>query len=336
MFRTLRKLDRPHRYSPEIDGLRGVAILIVLGQHLSGRFVPFGFLGVDVFFVISGYVIYNSYFSTSSIRLSSFYLRRFARLTPVVLVCLSLYVWIPSLRNQVSNDELLFSFFYIKNFQDFDWPLGPYWSLSAEEQFYLVAGLIYACNRKYRFTRKIVLGCCFLLCIISLSGVIFGFASGNFNSSAFFNLGIYRPSEIIFGVILASECRRKSLSLKRILGLLTSRTYVAILCVIIFSFRVPTAAALVTVSLIAISVFSPVRYPILIALLRSQVLVQIGVLSYSIYIWHPVVLVITSQLPNTFFTLFVRLILIYLCALLSYRTIEMPCQRLLLSLFKHY
>jgi peptidoglycan/LPS O-acetylase OafA/YrhL len=335
MFRTLRKLDQPHRYLPEIDGLRGVAILLVIGQHLSGRFIPFGFLGVDIFFVISGYVIYNSYFSTASLRLSSFYFRRFARLTPVVLICLSLYLLIPSLNNQVTNDELFFSFFYIKNFQHFDWPLGPYWSLSAEEQFYLIAGLIYACNRKYKFPKKLFSVSCFLLCIICLSGIIFGFASGNFNTSAFFNLGIYRPSEIIFGVILASESRRKDLSLTRILRLLTSRTYIAILLVIIFMFRVPTAAALVTVSLIAISVSPLQRYSFLMALLRSRILVQIGVLSYSIYIWHPVVLVFTSYMPNTFVILFVRLGLIYFCAFLSYKLIEMPCQRFLLSLYRH-
>lgn len=57
MFRALRKLDQPNRYLPEIDGLRGVAILMVIGQHLFGRLIPIGFLGVDVFFVISGYLL---------------------------------------------------------------------------------------------------------------------------------------------------------------------------------------------------------------------------------------------------------------------------------------
>lgn len=335
MFRTLRTLNHPQRYSPEIDGLRGVAILMVLGQHLSGKFIPFGFLGVDIFFVISGFVIYNSYFSDSSLRLSSFYFRRFARLTPVVAICLSLYVWIPSLQKQVTNDELLLSFFYLKNFQDFDWPLGPYWSLSAEEQFYLVAGLTYACNRKYKFPRKLVLFACFLLCILCLSGITFGFATGNFNSSVFFNIGIYRPSEIIFGVILASASRRKDLSPTRIFRLVTSRTYIIITFIFIFTFRVPTAAALITVSLIAISIYPLQKYSLLLSLLRSQILVQIGVLSYSIYIWHPVLLVVTGHMPNSFFILFCRLVIIYLCAFLSYKLIEMPCQRYLLSLYRH-
>lgn len=334
MFRTLRKLNQPQRYLPEIDGLRGLAILLVIGQHLSGKFIPFGFLGVDIFFVISGYVIYNSYFSTASLRLSSFYFRRFARLTPVVIICLSLYLLIPSLNNKVTNDQLLFSFFYIKNFQHFAWPLGPFWSLSAEEQFYLIAGLIYACNRKYKFPKILFSVSYFLLSFICISGILFGFTSGNFNTSAFFNLGIYRPSEIIFGVILASASRHKDLSLTRLFKLLTSWTYIAILLVIIFTFRVPTAAALITVSLIAISVSSLQRYSFLMAILRSQILVQIGVLSYSIYIWHPVVLVVTSHMPNTFAILFVRLALIYLCAFLSYKLIEMPCQRFLLSLYR--
>lgn len=333
MFRASRRLDEPTRYFPEIDGLRGVAILLVIGHHLSGRLFPFGFLGVDVFFVISGYVIYRRYFSTTSLRLSSFYFRRFARLTPLVLVSLSLYLLIPSLNNQVTSEELIYSFLYIKNFQNFDWPLGTYWSLSAEEQFYLFAGLTYACNRKFKFSKKIAFIFIPFLCVISLAGTIFGFVTGNFNSSAIFNLVVYRPSEILFGVILASVSSRKDLSSIGIFWLLTSRTYIVILLIIFFTFRVPTAAALLTVSLITISLSSLQKYALLNKLLRSQILVQIGVLSYSMYIWHPMVLVITSQLPNTLFFLVYQLIVIYLCALLSYKIIEMPCQRFLLSVY---
>lgn len=146
---------------------------------------------------------------------------------------------------------------------------------------------------------------------------------------------IYRPSEILFGVILASKFSRNDLSLIKILHLITSRLYIAILLVIIFKFRVPTAAALVTVSLIAILVASFKKYAFVTKLLRNQILVQIGVLSHSMYVWHPMVLVITSHLQNTLFILLVRLALISICALMSYNLIEMPCQRFLLSFYSH-
>ena len=145
-------------YRPDIDGLRAIAVLGVVVYHLrSVDFLPGGFLGVDVFFVISGFLITSLILPSiqeGTFSLKVFYLRRARRLLPAfVLVALStaLVSWFilePS-RMQDFTDSLIFAVFGLSNmhfmFQDPYWadsastlPLLHTWSLGVEEQFYLV------------------------------------------------------------------------------------------------------------------------------------------------------------------------------------------------------
>jgi peptidoglycan/LPS O-acetylase OafA/YrhL len=170
------------RRIPELDGLRGTAILMVLIFHLQiagflrvgkplSRVVGLGSLGVDLFFVLSGFLITSILIETkdSTNYFSSFYARRSLRIFPVCFVCILLYfhAWTPLTEhihffggemnppaNAVRSDELWY-WLYISNWRDWltrggfasHW-LGHFWSLAVEEQFYLFWPLaIYLCPR---------------------------------------------------------------------------------------------------------------------------------------------------------------------------------------------
>jgi peptidoglycan/LPS O-acetylase OafA/YrhL len=148
--------DRPDfrlGYRPELDGLRGVAILLVLVHHLHHEILPGGFLGVDVFFVLSGYLITSlllqEWSRSGTISLRRFYARRALRLLPALaLIVLALGafaalfldpwhagmtwqgIWLTL--SHVSN------WFYALSSFSADNPLGTTWSLAIEEQFYLL------------------------------------------------------------------------------------------------------------------------------------------------------------------------------------------------------
>ncbi|PSB35752.1 acyltransferase family protein, partial [Aphanothece minutissima] len=149
-------------YRPDIDALRGAAMLAVLVFHLNKDWLPGGFTGVDIFFVISGYVVMGSLLAQAGKplgpRLGMFYLRRVRRLMPNLLVCLGVTslgvaMLIPPLESgPYFNVALKALFGWSNNFLmgqiDYfarDADLNPFlhtWSLGVEQQFYLVFPLL--------------------------------------------------------------------------------------------------------------------------------------------------------------------------------------------------
>ena len=136
-----------------LDGLRGVAVLAVLGFHGGVPFMRGGFLGVDVFFVLSGFLItsllYEEWRRTGAIRLRAFYMRRVLRLLPaliLLLLALTIYaIWLPWPDQRARlRAEIAFTLLYVANWAlafrlvpDLGF-LAHAWSLAIEEQFYLV------------------------------------------------------------------------------------------------------------------------------------------------------------------------------------------------------
>lgn len=145
-------------YIPAIDGIRAIAVLAVMVYHLNASWLPGGFAGVDVFFVISGYVVARSLAGRTNEPfgrfLLGFYSRRIRRIVPALLVCLLattmltiLFIpesWLSSTTSQVG----LYAFFGLSNFalvwfqDDYFSPRAEFnpfvhtWSLGVEEQFY--------------------------------------------------------------------------------------------------------------------------------------------------------------------------------------------------------
>jgi peptidoglycan/LPS O-acetylase OafA/YrhL len=144
---------------PGLDGLRGVAVLAVIGYHLNlGHFLPAGFLGVDIFFTVSGFIItallLQEHAQTGRIDFPAFYLRRARRLFPAALVMLLLLVPLTPLFQPAAlprlREDLPAAFLYLSNwwqivaqqsyFEAIEQPrlLQHLWSLAVEEQYYLL------------------------------------------------------------------------------------------------------------------------------------------------------------------------------------------------------
>ena len=150
-----------NKYTPAIDGLRALAVLSVIINHFNSTLLPGGYLGVDIFFVISGFVITSSLANRKETRgrvfFWSFYKRRIKRLLPALLLCFVITGILISFFNPLPQKHLITGFFSIIGFSNIDlylnaidyWgdsaKLNPFthtWSLGVEEQFYLVFPLI--------------------------------------------------------------------------------------------------------------------------------------------------------------------------------------------------
>ena len=161
------------KHVPELDGLRGIAIISVLVHHQLTPFsLPGGFLGVDLFFVLSGFLITSLLLSefrkTATISLRNFYMRRLLRLGPALLIylCASLLVsWHGRLIDLNRQLKLIaYALFYSTNWRmAFRWddvldPTAIIWSLSIEEQFYLIWPLILFGCLAFKVRQRFIVG----------------------------------------------------------------------------------------------------------------------------------------------------------------------------------
>lgn len=131
-------------YRPELDGLRGVAVLLVLGLHWWPTRLPGGRIGVDLFFVLSGFLITTLMLEEGRVDLRRFWTRRARRLMPAVAVLLAVFWW---------ADGAGWVALYVGNWARVAGDLSPYlahaWSLGIEEQFYLLWPLAYLGLRRF-------------------------------------------------------------------------------------------------------------------------------------------------------------------------------------------
>ena len=214
-------------YISGIDGLRAVAVLAVMLFHLNGAFLPGGFAGVDVFFVISGYVVARSLQGHAHESIGhfiiGFYSRRIRRIVPALLFCLLVttivYVsFVPeSWLSGTTRMTGVFAFFGLSNFalvhyqDDYFSPrteYNPYahtWSLGVEEQFYfLFPALIFLWFRYIKIDGKGAAKYTFLLAIpvLSVVSLYASFYMGSKNPDQAYYLIFSRFWELAAGVVL--------------------------------------------------------------------------------------------------------------------------------------
>jgi peptidoglycan/LPS O-acetylase OafA/YrhL len=291
-------------YRPELDGIRGLAIVIIVfhhfdyigGKYFGGR----GFLAVDIFFVLSGFLITQILLSyrDRGIKLRKFYLRRVARLYPILLVSvvgLSIY-----LRNDyqfLDRTPAVTSVLYIKNFWPWGGVFGPMWSLSAEEQFYFIFPVILFAGLRLLKRKGFTIFVLLWLASVWTVALISSAPDFNFNSDGIFNLVVFRPSIILVGTLIALH--KDSLE-----NLVAKHAKIALLLLpvlVYFTITVqfPPLAGLAT-GLLILALSERVRMTSLIArglhlIFAFRPLAWIGLLSYSIYIWHLPMIFFSSE-----------------------------------------
>jgi len=340
----------PSSYRPAIDGLRAVAVLSVLIFHLHNSWLPGGFVGVDIFFVISGYLITGVLlreYQHDGFRLSRFYQRRIARLLPaffaVALATMLLAALVYSSQDlasaganfaaaaaSVENLKLMQQGSYFVLSPDAQ-PFLHYWSLSVEEQFYLLFPLalwllVLRTNRHRTAVLTALCGVSLILCI-QLTAIR--------PTLAFFLLPT-RAWELLAGSILASVSQEK-LALNRKLWASLSVIGFATIAISLFTIDsrmmfpgyVAMFPVLGTVCLIgADSVSSDVCD----GLLSWKPMVIIGQMSYSLYLLHwPIFSFVdyTFYLGSPSARIALKVFIVLVTLPLCYFLIESPGRRVL-------
>ncbi len=291
-------------YRAEIDGLRALAVLPVIFFHAGFDWFKGGFVGVDVFFVISGYLITTiiiSEISYGNFSLINFYERRARRILPalffVMAACIPFSIlWLsPSYLKDfgqsliaVSTFSSNFLFWWESGYFDTAAELKPLlhtWSLAIEEQFYILFPLILILSVYFGMSRIL-----FFLSIIFLLSLALTFWGMNKSLSASFYLLPTRGWELLAGSFTAFYLNNREL---KIFNLLKEILSILGFCMIIYSIVMfdettpfPSHYTLIPVlGTVLIIIFSDSN-TFLSTLLSFRPLVAVGLVSYSAYLWH--------------------------------------------------
>jgi peptidoglycan/LPS O-acetylase OafA/YrhL len=324
------------KYIPAIDGMRAVAILIVVASHLVHDGIIPGGLGVTLFFFISGYLItgllIDEYETNGAIDIKYFYVRRFMRLAPALLtmvavVSLAYFV----VFSATSINEILAAAFYFMNYYQIlggamPIPLGPLWSLAIEEHFYLVFPLVIALT--WRFREKLLASLVVVCVLVLVWRTIL--VARDANDFRIFIGTDTRIDSIIYGAILAIGVRLK-LKVDWLAGRPALLAGIALLLASLVirnpAFRETLRYSLQGIAFVplfcyAISVDSIVRRA-----LENPLAIWIGKLSYSLYLWHfPILVFMKTEFSAANPVALGLLIgaLSLLCAAVSYYFVETP------------
>ncbi|MDU8929422.1 acyltransferase family protein [Alisedimentitalea sp. MJ-SS2] len=334
-------------YRRDIDGLRAIAILGVVIDHAGFTFLGGGFAGVDVFFVISGYLIGGHIFedlAAGKFTFKRFYARRFRRIYPALVAVLLVtliagwFVMLPydyrymggaafTALLSLSNVWFLQTIDYFRPEAAHD-PLVHTWSLGVEEQFYLIVPLLLV--MLWRWRRGITGP--FLVALISLSLGIAIFTSGEYRMEAFYLLHT-RAWELFGGVLVAWLAFRGWNVPRPLRTPLSLLGLVLILAgLILMPHHTPwpgvwTLPTVVGTALILLAGRDGLPVSRLLAIPPMRF---IGLISYSLYLWHQPVFSLLAQgghWPDTLAGILLVLAALIGIAALSWRFVEQPFRR---------
>ncbi|MDN4018316.1 acyltransferase family protein [Zwartia panacis] len=335
-------------YRPDIDGLRALAVLVVVIYHAFPGRLPGGFIGVDIFFVISGYLISGIIFSelsTNTFSIRRFYERRIRRIFPALLIVLASCLtvgWVVLLIDeyaQLGKHVLASAGFllnlvlwsesgYFDNAVDTK-PLLHLWSLGVEEQFYIFWPLIlgFAWKQKVNIKWLIIVICCL--------SFAFNLHQTSVDLTAAFYSPLTRFWELLIGALIAYWVQSNSFGNNGLFSQASKNGlsivgFLLILCALFFIDKeraFPGAWALFPVLGAALIVLAGPSALINRTVLSHRVMVGIGLISYPLYLWHWPLLSFARILENQTPTGFVRLFIVTLSFFLAWATyvfIEKP------------
>ena len=353
-------MGKKRRYITGLDGIRAIAVIMVLAYHLKLALFKSGFLGVTVFFVLSGYLITGILISEveeeGTIDLKNFWLRRIRRLVPAVMSMAVVIIFVSTVVNRViftkGCKDFLASVLGFNNWwQIFNKvsyfeaagvpsPFTHCWSLAIETQFYLIYPLILLGIYKLAKSRGegrakrglLFAGVTLLLALISVILMIVLFDPQQDASRVYYGTDA-RAFSLLFGALLAilweyrMVPRRLSASVNMVLG---SVSFAVLLVMTIainassnFWYRGGQFFGTILTVLMVYAVSG--RKTWLSRFLSNPVLKWIGDRSYSIYLWHyPIILLISKGIKASWWITLIEIVLSVVLAELSYRFIETP------------
>lgn len=353
-------MGKKRRYIKELDGIRAIAVIMVLAYHLKLALFKSGFLGVTVFFVLSGYLITGILISEveeeGTIDLKNFWLRRIRRLVPAVMSMAVVIIFVSAVVNRIiftkGCKDFLASVLGFNNwwqiFNKISYfeaagvpsPFTHCWSLAIETQFYLIYPLILLGIYKLvksrgegRANRGLLFaGVTLLLALISVILMIVLFDPQQDASRVYYGTDT-RAFSLLFGALLAilweyrMVPRRLSASVNMVLG---SVSFAVLLVMTIaingssnFWYRGGQFFGTILTVLMVYAVSG--RKTWLSRFLSNPVLKWMGDRSYSIYLWHyPIILLISKGIKASWWITLIEIVLSVVLAEISYRFIETP------------
>lgn len=353
-------MGKKRRYITGLDGIRAIAVIMVLAYHLKLALFKSGFLGVTVFFILLGYLITGILISEveeeGTIDLKNFWLRRIRRLVPAVMSMAVVIIFVSAVVNKIiftkGCKDFLASVLGFNNWwQIFNKvsyfeaagvpsPFTHCWSLAIETQFYLIYPLILLGIYKLVKSRGegrakrglLFAGVTLLLALISVILMIVLFDPQQDASRVYYGTDT-RAFSLLFGALLAilweyrMVPRRLSASVNMVLG---SVSFAVLLVMTIaingssnFWYRGGQFVGTILTVLVIYTVSG--RKTWLSRFLSNPVLKWIGDRSYSIYLWHyPIILLISKGIKASWWITLIEIVLSVVLAELSYRFIETP------------
>lgn len=350
-------------YRHDIDGLRAIAVLSVIVAHINAQWLSGGFLGVDIFFVISGYLITSIIYREIKggvFSFANFYTRRIKRILPVFFVVLFSTMPLVYATWEFLDADLMMrcgasAVYFVANFlfgrtaDYFDPNMEEsvflhLWSLSVEEQFYFVFPIVLLGLLSVKKIREYILPILSVLMIVSLSLSFFNkeLRIADFSSYYYPHL---RFGEMLVGSILAIGVIEKRFErVERympiiipmaVLLLASSLAWGSIFVIPAF----PGPLALVPCLSVAALLYPQSRVKYVARALSWSPLVWIGKISYSLYLWHWVILAYVRYFLDTYTPLsgqmiVVVVVLMFALSILTYYLVERPIRSMDLSFKK--
>jgi len=357
--------NRGIQYIPAIDGLRAVAVIAVMFYHLGFSWIPGGFLGVDLFFVISGYVItrllLDSIAQSGGLDLRGFYIARARRLLPALIFMLvsttiAIGIWAPDTIKRLLTDTPFsltgtMNWWLVAHHQDYFESIGRppllqhTWSLAVEAQFYLVWPLILYFILKQFGKKHIPLAS---LAIAAASAITLLFVSFSLDASnaskvshVYFgtdthSIGLFLGAALAVSWIPQNFTTQVSKKAQDFIDGVGFIGFIGILAAFLFIdetqptlYKIAFPLAGICGAAIIMSVVHPAsRFA---PVLQNPVFLWIGERSYSIYLWHWVIFQVTRpsvDLAGKEWALYsLRILIVLALADISLRYIELPVRR---------
>jgi len=340
---------------PSFDGLRGVAVAAVVVYHLWPHALPGGFIGVDVFFVLSGFLLTSLLVrevdATGGIRLGRFFVRRTRRLLPAMLmmttaVAVYALTWADAVEFERLRRHGLATLLYAVNwvflsdgttYTDVvagESPLRHVWSLSIEEQFYLVLALavaiVAAKSPSTASSRRRVIGGAIVFGLISAALMILSSVAGSSVSRLYFGSDT-RAQALLVGAALGATLRGSPVAASRRVSCATVVSGGVLVVVAVIASETATwmyrGGFTITALAAGMLIVGGPATPWIVRRLEWRPLRLLGNISYGVYLWHWPLLIIFNESRLGIDGFAHRLIILAMTltiSTLSYRLVEQP------------